>query len=120
MPYISAAETIQVCYDTGHRLFGENYFQELVEKAAVLPKDISWHFIGHLQSSKANKLLRDVPNLSVVETVDSIKLADRLQNACENINRDVLNIYIQVRTSDEDAKSGVQSVADLIALISHI
>jgi hypothetical protein len=63
-------ETIKTLYDNGFRVFGENYFQELVDKAAILPQDIKWHFIGHLQSAKAAKLVKSVPNLSVVETVD--------------------------------------------------
>jgi hypothetical protein len=63
-------ETIKTLYDNGFRVFGENYFQELVDKAAILPQDIKWHFIGHLQSTKAAKLVKSVPNLSVVETVD--------------------------------------------------
>ena len=66
-------EDIMVLYQSGHRHFGENYFQELVEKAEQLPKDINWHFIGHLQSSKANKLIRDVSNLFLIETIDSEK-----------------------------------------------
>lgn len=100
-------EDIMILYDNGHRSFGENYFQELVEKAAALPSDISWNFIGHLQSSKASKLIRDVPNLGVVETVDSIKLAKKLNNACEGVNRAKLQILIQVDTSNEETKSGV-------------
>jgi len=103
---------IQACYDTGHRLFGENYFQELLEKTAELPCDVRWHFIGHLQSSKANKLIREVPNLAAVETVDGMKLAEKLNSACELAGReDPLNVYIQVKTSDEDSKSGVSATS---------
>jgi PLP dependent protein len=101
------SQYIQVLYDQGHRDFGENYFQELVDKAESLPKDIRWHFIGHLQSSKASKLIRQVPNLVVLETVDSMKLATKLQNACEASGRSSLNVFIQVDTSNEDTKSGV-------------
>lgn len=111
-------EDIMKLYSNGHRKFGENYFQELVEKAEALPQDISWNFIGHLQSSKASKLIRAVPNLAVVETVDSIKLASKLNNACESIDRQ-LDIYIQVHTSDEDTKSGVPP-AELISLVGQI
>lgn len=60
---------IRVAYGRGQRDFGENYLQELLDKAPLLPADIRWHFIGHLQSNKAKKLL-EVPNLSVLETVD--------------------------------------------------
>ena len=57
-------------YDAGHKIFGENYVQEILEKAPKLPNDISWHFVGHIQSNKAKALVQGVPNLKVVETVD--------------------------------------------------
>lgn len=81
------SENIQTLYDAGFRDFGENYFQELLLKAETLPQDIKWHFIGHLQSTKAMKLVKSVPNLSVVETVDSLKLAKKLDSACEAAKR---------------------------------
>jgi PLP dependent protein len=98
---------ILTLYQSGHRDFGENYFQELLEKAEQLPGDIRWHFIGHLQSAKASKLVKSVANLAVVETVDSLKLAKKLDNACESAERSELDIYVQVDTSGEDTKSGV-------------
>ncbi len=98
---------IQQLYDHGYRVFGENYYQELVDKAAILPKDIQWHFIGHLQSSKAAKLIKDVPNLSVLETVDSMKLALKLNNAVGAVGREYLDIYLQIDTSGEETKSGI-------------
>lgn len=113
-------ENIKELYDAGFRAFGENYFQELVEKAAVLPKDIQWHFIGHLQSSKASKLIKVVPNLSVLETVDSVKLAGKLDNACESAGRQRLDVFIQVDTSGEDTKSGVSEGAELGELLAFI
>lgn len=100
-------EDLMALYNSGLRDFGENYFQELCEKAEVMPKDINWHFIGHLQSAKASKLVREVTNLVVVETVDSIKLAKKLNTACETAGRAKLDIYLQVDTSGEDTKSGV-------------
>ena len=81
--------------------------------------DIEWHFIGHLQSQKAAKLIKSVPNLAIVETVDSLKLAMKLNNACVSANRQKLDIYIQVHTSDEETKSGV-SPDELIEIISAI
>ncbi|KAF4346829.1 hypothetical protein G4B88_016984 [Cannabis sativa] len=60
-------------YDSGHRCFGENYIQEILEKAPQLPDDIEWHFIGHLQSNKVKSLLAGVPNISMVEGVHSEK-----------------------------------------------
>eukprot|EP00879_Flechtneria_rotunda_P007633 GHRR01008005.1.p1 GENE.GHRR01008005.1~~GHRR01008005.1.p1 ORF type:complete len:170 (+),score=54.94 GHRR01008005.1:317-826(+) len=65
---------VQEAYDAGQRAFGENYVQELLDKAPLLPADISWHFIGHLQSNKVKALLEGVPNLAMVETVDSAKV----------------------------------------------
>ena len=102
------SDNIQELYDTcGQRKFGENYFQELVEKAETLPSDIEWHFIGHLQSAKASKLVRCVPNLAVVETLDSLKLANKLNAGCEAANRESLDVYIQIDTSGEETKSGI-------------
>ena len=101
------ASDIMDLYTAGHRAFGENYFQELLEKASALPQDIEWHFIGHLQSQKAPKLVREVKGLFVVETVDSLKLAKKLDAACESAERALLNVYLQVDTSGEDTKSGV-------------
>jgi len=110
---------IMTLYKAGYRSFGENYFQELLDKAAELPEDIQWHFIGHLQSGKANKLVREVKGLHVVETVDTIKLAKKLDAACEAANRESLDIYIQVDTSGEDTKSGVP-IPEVVALVMEI
>ena len=113
------AEDIKALYDAGYRHFGENYFQELLDKAPALPNDIQWHFIGHLQSSKSARLVREVPNLAVVETVDSIKLATKLNNACDLAQRPSLDVYIQVDTSGEDTKSGIVA-SELNGLITTI
>jgi pyridoxal phosphate enzyme (YggS family) len=112
------ADCVRALYDAGHRRFGENYMQELLDKAASLPGDIKWHFIGHLQSSKASKLIRDLPNLEVVETLDSIKLANKLNRACEE-NGKFLQVFIQVDTSGEDTKSGV-APEELLLLATHV
>lgn len=110
---------IMQLYEAGHRSFGENYFQELLEKSELLPKDIKWHFIGHLQSQKASKLVKDVTGLAVVETVDTLKLAKKLNNACESAERLLLDIYIQVDTSGEDTKSGVPP-SEVVSLVQSI
>lgn len=101
-----SVEDIQQLYEAGQRKFGENYFQELCEKAPLLPSDIEWHFIGHLQSTKASKLIREIPNLKVVETVDSQKLAGKLNTALETVGK-TLEIFLQVHTGNEETKSGV-------------
>lgn len=117
-------EDIRALYNAGQRHFGENYFQELLEKAPLLPNDICWHFIGHLQSSKSNKLVRDVPNLYMVETVDTDKLAGKLNAACELAGRTAetpLRILIQVDTSGEDTKSGIdqEQIPELVRYIKN-
>lgn len=66
---------------------------EFAEKAPLLPQDIKWHFIGHIQSNKVKKLLQ-VPNLCLVESIDSLKLASKFQSELEKINREKLSILI--------------------------
>lgn len=111
--------------------FGENYVQELVDKAKELPSDIKWHFIGGLQSNKC-KALASIPNLFVVETLDSVKKADLLEKALagDPNNGRRLNVYLQVNTSGEDSKSGLPPPTEfshddgdtetLIGLAKHI
>ena len=72
-----------------------------------LPPDIKWHLIGHLQSNKAKLLLKSVPNLYMVESVDNAKCAAALDKACDAIGRrDPLLVLVQVNTSQEESKSG--------------
>lgn len=111
-------EDIQTLYDAGQRHFGENYVQELVEKAQALPKDICWHFIGSLQSNKC-KVLAPIPNLYAIETLDSESKANKLNNARAGTNA-LLNIFIQVNSSKEEQKSGIIDLKDVIALAKHI
>lgn len=99
-------ELLKEAYDTGHRHFGENYVQEIVDKAPAMPNDVQWHFIGHLQSNKVKTLLEGVPNLSMLETVDSEKLANKLSNAVEALGRSSLPVMLQVNTSGEESKYG--------------
>lgn len=114
------AIAVQELYEAGHRIFGENYVQELVEKSAQLPADISWHFIGSLQSNKVKPLLRDVPSLACVQTVDSAKLALKLNSAVEALARAPLDVYLQVDTSGEDTKSGIPpaELGELVQFVS--
>lgn len=99
---------IKEVYDLGHREFGENYVQELCEKYPTLPEDIKWHMIGHLQSNKCKPLIETCRKLYMVESVDSIKLANKLNNVCTEIRNDLppLNVLVQVNTSKESQKSG--------------
>ncbi|XP_021352291.1 proline synthase co-transcribed bacterial homolog protein-like isoform X2 [Mizuhopecten yessoensis] len=104
------AEAIISAYECGQRYFGENYVHEMVEKVQnpeiLQLSEIKWHFIGHLQRNKVGKLLT-VPNLHVVETVDSTKLAGSLDNGWKRLNKPhPLKIMIQVNTSQEENKGG--------------
>ncbi|RHY25002.1 hypothetical protein DYB32_008568 [Aphanomyces invadans] len=111
---------IETAYALDQRHFGENYIQELVEKAPLCPSDVQWHFIGHLQSNKVKTLVKEVPNLYMVETVDSIKLANKLDKAWgEKQSGSPLRVMVQVNTSGEVQKSGVPP-ADCVELAAHI
>eukprot|EP00744_Colponema_vietnamica_P022159 GILI01031790.1.p1 GENE.GILI01031790.1~~GILI01031790.1.p1 ORF type:complete len:268 (+),score=45.49 GILI01031790.1:82-804(+) len=112
------AEAVQEAYDAGHRHFGENYVQELLDKWDKLPSDIKWHMIGHLQSNKCKSIIQ-VPNLWVVESVDSEKLASKLDAACSSVGRESLNVFVQVNTSGEDSKSGCEP-AECVPLVRHV
>ena len=68
------------CYEAGQRYFGENYVQEICEKAPQMPEDVKWHFIGHLQTNKVKPLIDSVPNLWCVEGVSSDKLATQVSS----------------------------------------
>lgn len=100
---------ILACYENGQRDFGENYVQELVDKAKELPSDIRWHFIGAFQTNKA-KILAAIPNLHAIQTIASIKAADAINKALTSKSdrgTNPLNVLIQVNTSGEDVKSGL-------------
>ncbi|XP_017058297.1 pyridoxal phosphate homeostasis protein isoform X2 [Drosophila ficusphila] len=109
------AEAVIEAYEAGQRDFGENYVQELEEKSRhpdILAKcpDIRWHFIGHMQSNKINKVL-SVKNLRMIQTVDSEKLATKLDAAWSKLQpapTDPLEVLIQINTSGEDVKSGIE------------
>ncbi|ETN62531.1 proline synthetase associated protein [Anopheles darlingi] len=122
-------ELILDAYSVGQRHFGENYVQELVEKAndeRILEqcKDIRWHFIGHLQSNKINKIL-NLPNLHMIQTVHSTKLAEGLNKAWEKLKTEhpetqaKLNVLVQINTSGEDEKNGVQP-GDAVELYRYV
>jgi pyridoxal phosphate enzyme (YggS family) len=110
---------LQAAFDIGQRHFGENYVQELCSKHGELPREIQWHFIGHLQSNKCKSIV-EIPNLYVVETVDSEKLAKQLQKACLSVGRaDTLRVMVQVNTSDEESKYGCEP-KDAVAIAKCI
>ncbi|KAJ7683670.1 proline synthetase associated protein [Mycena rosella] len=100
------ASDIQACFDDGQLDFGENYVQELEDKAKMLPVEIRWHFIGTLQSNKA-KVLAAIPNLYSIQTLTSTKAATALNKSLPPERTSRLNILIQINTSGEDSKSGL-------------
>jgi pyridoxal phosphate enzyme (YggS family) len=113
---------LQAVYDAGGRTFGENYVQEVIEKAPLLPDDIQWHYIGALQSNKAKALVQAVQPVSrlTIETVGTIKLANKLNDAVDSTEPQKLKVMVQVNTSGEDSKSGVAPGPECLALVSHI
>ena len=90
-------------YHAGQRIFGENYVQELVEKHEALPKDIQWHFIGHLQSRKVKQL---APFVSLIHGVDSFKLLQENNKQAANNNR-IIDCLLQIHIADEETKFGL-------------
>ena len=96
------SEDIMELYALGHRDFGENYVQELVKKQAELPKDIRWHFIGHLQS---NKIKMIAPCVHLIHGVDSIKLLEAIDKEGKKINKKI-NCLLQVHVAKEETKFG--------------
>jgi pyridoxal phosphate enzyme (YggS family) len=96
-------EEVQEAYDAGQRLFGENMVQELVEKYEKLPKDIQWHLIGHLQSNKVKYI---APFVSMIQSVDSLKLLQEIDKQAAKNNR-VIDCLLQIYIADEETKFGL-------------
>lgn len=119
-------EMVVEAYRHGQRNFGENYVNELVDKASdplILEScpEIKWHFIGHLQKKNVNKLL-SAPNLFIVETVDSANLADKLNSSWERIrgaSTQKLKVMVQLNTSGEHSKHGLPP-AETVDTVKHI
>ena len=97
------AEDILELYQLGQRDFGENYVQELAEKYEQLPKDIRWHFIGHLQSNKVKQI---APFVHLIHGVDSLKLLQEINKQAAKNNR-VINVLLQVHIAQEETKFGL-------------
>lgn len=96
-------EDIIALYELGQRDFGENYVQELVDKQAQLPNDISWHFIGHLQSNKVKYIATFV---HLIHGVDSFKLLKEINKEAAKNNR-VIDVLLQVHIAQEETKFGL-------------
>jgi pyridoxal phosphate enzyme (YggS family) len=97
------AEEIKEAYDAGQRLFGENMVQELTDKYEILPKDIKWHLIGHLQTNKVKYI---APFISMIQSVDSLKLLQEIDKHAQKNNR-VIDCLLQVYIADEETKYGL-------------
>lgn len=95
-------ESIEEAYSVGQRLFGESHAQELVPKAQTLPKDIKWHFIGHLQTNKVKYI---VPYVACIESVDSLKLLKEIDKQAAKCGR-VVNCLLQFHVAQEETKFG--------------
>ena len=95
-------EDILALYNLGQRDFGENYVQELAEKAEKLPTDVRWHFIGHLQSNKVRSI---VPFIYLIHGVDSLKLLKEINKQAEKYKR-VIDCLLQVHIAQEETKFG--------------
>ncbi len=106
------ANAVLEAYNAGQRIFGENLVQEMVEKAAQLPKDIEWHLIGHLQSNKVKYI---APFITLIESVDSLKLVKEINKQAVKNNR-IIDCLLQIYIADEDTKFGL-AYDELIELL---
>jgi pyridoxal phosphate enzyme (YggS family) len=97
-----SVEEIQMVYDAGQRVFGENKVQELVLKYEILPKDIQWHMIGNLQTNKVKYI---APFISLIHSVDSLKLAIEINKQAAKNNR-VIDVLLEIFIAAETSKSG--------------
>lgn len=95
-------EDIQVAYEAGQRIFGENKAQELRDKEAVLPKDIEWHMIGRMQTNKVKYI---APFVSLIHSIDSERIIAEINKQAKKHNR-VIDVLIQVHIAREDSKTG--------------
>ena len=102
-------EDLLEAYKAGQRLFGENRAQELIAKAPEMPDDVRWHFIGHLQKNKVRAIM---PYVSVIESVDSVKLLQLIEKEAARIDRKV-DVLLQIHVAQEETKSGF-SVEELL------
>lgn len=112
---------LQALYELGHRDLGENYVQELVDKQAQLPKDIRWHFIGHLQSNKVKYI---APFVHLIHGVDSLKLLQEIDKQAAKCGR-IIDCLLQVHIAQEETKFGLdemelKAAIDLLPQLPHV
>ncbi|MDD5818729.1 MAG: YggS family pyridoxal phosphate-dependent enzyme [bacterium] len=105
---------LQEAYAAGQRIFGESHAQELVAKAPLMPDDVQWHFIGHLQRNKVRQIM---PIVSLIHSVDSIRLLSTIDKEAARIGRTV-DVLLQLHVAQEEAKSGF-AVEELMELAEN-
>lgn len=119
-------ESIEKLYELGHRDFGENYVQELVEKSDYFLKkeirDIRWHFIGHLQTNKVKILL---PLVHTIHSIDTLKVAKEIETRSQQMGLNPVPCFIEVNIDNESTKSGVllkdaPEMAQAISKMPHL
>ena len=108
-------EMLQTIYDCGTRDFGENKVQEMCDKMEVLPSDIKWHMIGHLQTNKVKYI---IGKTALIHSVDSLKLAEEIQKQAAKKDC-IVSILIEVNIAGEESKFGIHK-EDTIALVKQI
>lgn len=107
-------ESILEAYNAGHKIFGENKVQELVQKYEQLPKDIEWHMIGHLQTNKVKFI---APFVSLIHSVDSLKLLKEINKEAIKNNR-TINVLLEIFIANEETKFGLDQEEALEILSS--
>ena len=109
-------EAVKEAYEAGQRVFGESREQELRLKWEALPKDIEWHFIGHLQTNKVKYI---APFVSLIQSVDSERLLDEIQKQAAKNSR-VIDVLLEVHIAQEESKSGFNpdELTDLLASVN--
>ena len=107
-------EAIFEAYNAGHRIFGENKVQEMISKYEVLPKDIQWHMIGHVQSNKVKYM---APFVTLIHGVDSLKLLKEINKQALKNNR-VIDCLLQLHIASESNKFGLSKIECIEALIA--
>lgn len=96
-------EKLMEVYNAGHKIFGENKVQEMCDKYEVLPKDIEWHLIGHLQTNKVKYI---APFVSLIHSVDSLKLLQEINKQALKNNR-IIDCLLQIYIANEETKFGL-------------
>lgn len=107
--------SLQKAYDCGERIFGENKVQEIIQKQALLPSDIKWHLIGHLQTNKVKSI---VPFVEMIQSVDSLKLLQEIDKQALKHNK-IQKCLLQFHIAEEETKFGF-NLEEVKAVLNHI